>query len=127
MGSFRHVPLVTFWGLLGWLAEVGRLYLVAQALGFDLSLGLIILVALANSLLTLVPTPGGFGAVESGVVGILVRLSSLSSSTTTALVVVDQTITYVSIIAAGAILFLARPALRRRTFGLSKPTAIEPQ
>ena len=127
MGSFRHVPLVTFWGVLGWLAEVGRLYLVAQALGFDLSLGLIILVALANSLLTLVPTPGGFGAVESGVAGILVRLSSLSSSAAAALVVVDRTITYVSIIAVGAILFLARPALRRRTLGLNKPAAIEPQ
>ena len=33
LGSFRRLPLVTLLWLLGWLAEVGRLFLVAEALG----------------------------------------------------------------------------------------------
>lgn len=112
--SFRQVPLVALLGLLGWLAEVGRLYLVMQALDLDLSFAMAIFVALANSLLTLVPTPGGFGAVELGVGGLLVRLSTLTTSAAAALVLVDRSISYLSIIITGATLFLARQTLRRR-------------
>jgi uncharacterized membrane protein YbhN (UPF0104 family) len=115
--SFRQMPLVAFLGLLGWLAEVGRLYLVVQALDLDLSFALAIFVALANSLLTLVPTPGGFGAVESGIAGLLVRLSTLTTSAAAALVLVDRSISYVSIIITGAILFLVRQTVRRRRRG----------
>jgi hypothetical protein len=113
LGSFRHLPLVTFWGLLGWLVEVERLYLVTLALGLDLSFPLIVFVTLANSLLTLVPTPGGLGAVESGVAGVLGRLSTLSTPSVLALILVDRSISYVSIIISGAILFLVRQFRRR--------------
>lgn len=116
MGSFQRMPLATFWGLLGWLAEVGRLYLVVLALGFDLSLPLIIFLTLANSLLSLVPTPGGVGAVESGVGGLAVRLSKLTASSAAALVLVDRFITYISVILVGALIFVSRQALRRRFF-----------
>ena len=127
LGSFRQLRLVFLLGLLGWLAEVGRLYLVVQALGFDLGLDLVIFIATANSMLSLVPTPGGVGAVESGVAGLLVRITSLSASAAAALVIVDRAISYLSIIVTGAILFLARQALRSRSTGLSKPTAVEPR
>jgi len=123
--SFRQMPLVGLLGLLGWLAEVGRLYLVVQALGLDLSVALTIFVALANSLLTLVPTPGGFGAVESGVGGLLARLSTLTTSAAAALVVVDRSISYLSIIISGAILFLVRQAVRRRKQRLSESAVAE--
>ena len=124
LGSFRRLPLVTFWGLCGWMAEIGRLYLVMSALGFDLSFPLVIFVTLANSLLTLVPTPGGIGAVESGVGGVLVRLSTLSASAAVALVLVDRFISYVSIINVGAALFVFRQILRRGNTGSqSSPVA----
>ena len=113
VGSFRQVPPVTILGLLGWLSEVARLYLVAHALNLGLSIPLVIFIALANSLLTLVPTPGGIGAVESGVAGLLVRLSSLSVNAATALVLVDRSITYVSVIAVGAVLLVLRQAIPR--------------
>jgi uncharacterized protein (TIRG00374 family) len=99
--------------MLGWLAEIHRLYLVAAALGVDLSFPLIVFITLANSLLTLVPTPGGIGAVESGVVGLLLRLSSMSASGAAALVLLDRSITYLSVIAVGAVLFVARQARQR--------------
>ena len=114
LDSFAQLPPVTLWGVLAWLAEVGRLFLVVRALGLDIDFPLVIFITVANSLLTLVPTPGGVGAVESGVAGLLVRLSNLSISSAAALVLVDRAITYLSIILVGAALFLARQALPGR-------------
>ena len=68
---------------------------------------------LANSLLTLGPTPGGIGAVESGVGGLAVRLSSLTATAAAALVLIDRAITYVSVILLGAVLFVSRQIIRR--------------
>ena len=114
LGSFRRMVPVSIWGLLGWVAEVGRLYLVVQALDLDISFPLVIFLTVANSLLTLVPTPGGFGAVESGVAGLVVRFSTLTGSVAAALVLVDRAITYLSIIVVGAALFIGRQAFHRR-------------
>ena len=111
LASFAQLPPVTLWGLLGWLAETVRLFMVVRALGLEIELPLVIFISVANSLLTLAPTPGGLGAVEPGVAGLLVRLSSLSTSAAAALVVVDRAITYLSIILVGAGLFLARQVL----------------
>ena len=111
LASFAQLPPVTLWGLLGWMAETGRLFLVVQALGLEIDFPLVIFITLANSLLTLVPTPGGVGAVESGVPWLLVRLSSLSVTAAAALVLVDRAITYLSIIIVGTALFLIRQAL----------------
>ena len=113
MGSFQRIPMVTVWGLMGWAAEIARMLLVVEALGFDIDLALVVFLTLANSLLTLVPTPGGVGAVESGVGGLAVRLSSLSATSAAALVLVDRAITYVSVIIFGAALFVLRQTLWR--------------
>ncbi|MCH8297860.1 MAG: flippase-like domain-containing protein [Chloroflexi bacterium] len=113
MGSFQRVPMATVWGLLGWMAEIGRMYLVVRALGFDIDFALVVFLTLANSLLTLVPTPGGVGAVESGVGGLAVRLSSLSVNAAAALVLIDRAITYISVIVLGSALFLVRQAVWR--------------
>ena len=130
LGSFRRLVPVILLGLLGWMAEVGRLYLVVQALNLDLGFPLVIFLTLANSLLTLVPTPGGFGAVESGVAGLVVRFSTLTGSVAAALVLVDRSITYLSIIVVGAVIFIGRQALRRKAsvpsgVGLGQPSSTE--
>jgi uncharacterized membrane protein YbhN (UPF0104 family) len=127
LGSFQKVPLLTFLGLLAWLAEVLRLYLVGLALGLDLSLFVATYVALAGSLLTLVPTPGGLGAVESGVVGLLVRLSALPVDAAAAVVVVDRSISYLSIIVIGAILFLVRQVFRPARTAIPAPSSAAEQ
>ena len=123
MGSFRRIPQVTALGALGWAAEMGRMYLVVMALGFDLSPALVIFLTLANSLLSLVPTPGGVGAVESGVAGLAVRLAALAKEAATALVLVDRFITYISVIIVGAIIFALRPLFRRRARNAPTPSA----
>ena len=109
-----RLPQTTALGILGWMAEIGRMYLVAMALGFELGIALVVFLTLANSLLSLVPTPGGIGAVESGVAGLAVRLSALAKESATALVLVDRSITYISVIIVGAIIFALHPLFRRR-------------
>ena len=113
MGSFQRLPQATVWGLLGWAAEIARMYLVVEALGFDISFALVVFLTLANSLLTLVPTPGGVGAVEWGVGGLAVRLSSLTATAAAALVLIDRAITYISVIVLGAVLFVTRQSIWR--------------
>jgi uncharacterized protein (TIRG00374 family) len=116
-GVSSDVFPVSVWGLLGWLAEIGRLYLVSQALGLDASVPLVVFIALANSLLTLAPTPGGVGAVESGVPALLVQLSSIPVSSAAALVLVDRTISYVSVVVLGGALLLMRHIFGRSLRG----------
>ena len=113
MGSFQRVPMATMWGLLGWTAEIARMYLVVEALGVDISFALVVFLTLTNSLLTLVPTPGGVGAVESGVGGLAVRLSDLTATAAAALVLIDRAITYISVILLGAALFVVRQSIWR--------------
>ncbi len=113
LGSFRRLLPVTILGVLAWAAEVSRLYLVVRALDLDVSIAAVVFLTMANSLLTLVPTPGGLGAVESGVASLAVRLSTLTGNFAAALVVVDRAITYLSIIVVGALLFAWRQVFRR--------------
>ena len=118
LGSFRRrqLLLVTVLGLLGWLAEIGRLYLVAEALGFPLGAPLVIFITLANAMLTLVPiTPGGLGAVEWGLTGLLMLSDRIETETTAfSIVALDRSISWLSVIAVGALVFLGHEVVRRR-------------
>lgn len=120
IGSFRRLPMVTLLSLLSWLAEVGRLYLVTEAVGVDISLGLIILVAVANALLTLIPlTPGGLGLVEPGIVGLL--MISLPREEALPVALLDRSISFLSLLLVGGVVFLAYQLLKRRGFVAEAP------
>lgn len=112
LGSFRRMPLAMLLGLLGWMLEMGRLYFVLVALGIEFSLVLIPIVAVGHAILSTVPTPGGVGAVEPGVTGLL--LIELTAPEAAAATIVDRSITYLSIIFIGALLFALRHALNIR-------------
>ncbi len=112
LGSFDHLPTVLSLGIIGWLLEMARLYLVAQALDIDVGLALIPVVALGHAILSTVPTPGGMGAVEPGVTGIL--LLELSRPDAVAVAITDRSITYLSIVFIGGLLFVARQVIRAR-------------
>lgn len=111
--GYRPVQ-TTALGVLGWLAEIGRLYLVSLALGFELGPALVVFLTFANSVLTLVPTPGGIGAVEPGVAGLAVRLAAVGREPAAALVLVDRVISYLSVIVVGAAVFAVHLLFRRR-------------
>ena len=115
MGSFRQMPLLLFISVLTWLTEVGRLYFVIQSLDLTgtASFSLVVFVTLANAILTTVPiTPGGLGIVEPGIVGLLTL--SLPQSEAVSVALLDRSISYLSIVVLGAVMFFLRQALRAR-------------
>ena len=118
--GLRAMPRLVFITGLIWATEAMRLYLVVEAFGFpDAQLGLsgAFFVALAGSLLTAVPlTPAGIGIVETGVVGLLTILYGVPQTEALAIVLVDRSISVLSIIAFGSIAYAVSP--RRRGAGL---------
>jgi len=111
VGSFTRIPIVTTLGLLAWTAEFARLFFVAKALGLSLSMSMVVFVALAHAILSLIPiTPGGLGLVEPGVAGLLGL--ALEKEDAIAMALVDRSITYFSIILTGGALFALRETTR---------------
>ena len=106
MGSFKQIPFLLGLGGVGWGLEVARLYFVIQAMGLDIPLALVPIVALGHALLSTVPTPGGVGAVEPGMTGLL--LLALEPNDAASVALVDRSITYGSVIIIGGLVFLAR-------------------
>ena len=104
LGSMKQMPTVIALGGGAWLLEVARLYFVAQALGLEVSLALVAIAALSAAILSTVPVPGGVGFVESGIVGVL--LLSLGRPEAVSVALVDRSITFVSVIAIGGVVFL---------------------
>ena len=100
----RQLPIIFGLGLAGWLLEVGRLYFVVQALDLTIGIPLVLLVALAHAILSVVPTPGGVGAVEPGVTALLVL--GMAREDAVSIVLVDRSITYLSVILVGFLVFL---------------------
>ena len=112
LGSFDRLPAALSLGAVGWLLEIARLYFVIAALGLDVSFALVPVVALGHAVLSTVPTPGGMGAVEPGVTGLL--LIEASAADAASVVIIDRSITYASVIAVGGALFLLRQVVRAR-------------
>ena len=113
LSSFRQLPLVALLGLLGWLAEVGRLYLVVQSTGLEVGIGLIVFVTIANALLSAVPlTPGGLGIVEPGIVGLLALAPALGPEDALSVALLDRSISYASLIIFGSVAFLIHQRAR---------------
>ena len=113
LGSFKDVHVLIVLSLLGWALEIARLYLVIRALGLEVELALVPVAALGHALLSIVPTPGGVGAVEPGVTGLL--LLSMERSDAVSTVLVDRSITYVSVLAIGGLVFFLRQLAKARS------------
>ena len=92
-----------------WFLEGFRLFFVIEALGqegLNLSLAVIVFVALASSLLTVLPiTPAGLGVVEGAVVAVLL-LFNVDKNLGTAVTFLDRTINFWSIVVFGLIAYL---------------------
>ena len=83
-----------------------RVYFIASALRFDLEFAHTSIIALVHAMLTLVPTPGGIGAVESGVAGLGTLLLNMTPENSIALILLDRSITYLSVLIIGAVVFI---------------------
>ncbi len=117
--ELRQLPLLTLLSVIGWGLEAGRLYFVVEALDLTLSLPMIMIVALGHALLSTVPTPGGIGAVETGMTGLLVL--SMPKSDAASVAVLDRSITLLSVIVFGGTIFLLNGIVKGRQ-GRKRPT-----
>lgn len=103
--SFQRLPAVAALTFLAWGCEIGRLTLVTHALGLNVPFAGILVVLAGASLLLTVPTPGGLGAVEAGLAGLLV-LFAVNKDVALAVALLDRVISYWSLIAAGLPVYL---------------------
>ncbi|HIK89147.1 MAG TPA: flippase-like domain-containing protein [Dehalococcoidia bacterium] len=122
--SGRAIPPQLALGIVGWLLEIARFYFVADALGMDISFGIIMFAALTNAMLTTIPTPGGFGFVEGGLTGLLI-LFGRTGNEAISLVAVDRTISWLSVVLFGGILFVVWHAVKAKNATASSSDAAE--
>jgi hypothetical protein len=122
----RQLPLQLALGLIGWLLEIGRFYFVTQGLGIEVSFGVVMFAALANAMLTTIPTPGGFGFVEVGLTGLLVLLG-LDDTAALSLTLVDRTISWVSVVVIGGVSLVSWELYKARQSRLKAAEEAEAQ
>ncbi len=123
LGSFQRLPLLTALTVGVWSCEALRFFFVALALNLIGGNLLHILtaacfIALGEALLTIVPfTGGGVGLVEAGMFAMLALFSTASQSLAAAAILLDRTISLLSILTIGFIVFLiafGRQATKQR-------------
>ena len=93
-------------------------------MGIEISFGIVMFAALANAMLTTIPTPGGFGFVEGGLTGLLV-LFGRTDNEAISLVAVDRTISWLSVVLFGGILFVVWHAVKAKKSTSSSPSPTE--
>jgi uncharacterized protein (TIRG00374 family) len=120
----KRIPILAFLTAAIWATEAMRLYIVVQALGFDLQLGIsgAFFVALIASLLTAIPfTPAGLGIVEVGIFGILTVLYGASPEEASAIALLDRAISVFSVVVLGGIAYV----LSSKTKGGGRPEEVD--
>ena len=114
-GLFRSpskTPLLLGQSLLIWLSEAGRLYFVAWALGFKISLLLAVFISQGALILMSLPlTPAGLGLVELFMLAVLVP-TGYNKEVAAAIVIADRLISYWSIIVFGGTHYFLSPRCR---------------
>ena len=109
--SVQPLWLVALLTGLAWSAEAGRFLLVANALGVSLALPQLLFVFAAGALLLAAPTPGGLGAVEGGMVGVMLLLD-VPVDLAAAVAFLDRLISYWLVLIPGAVYYFRNARLR---------------
>lgn len=98
-------------GVVIWLLDGLRVYLVAESLGASLTIPEAVVVSMLSALVTIVPfTPAGLGVVEGFMVWLLPQFG-VPQDTAVAIALIDRSITYLSLLAIGLPLYIVN--LRR--------------
>ena len=122
--SFRGMPVVVALTLLAWLAEAARLFFVLHALHVPLLPVTVLFVLTTASLLLVAPTPGGLGAVETGMVAVLVLVGQ-SPEVALGVALLDRSISYWGLIVTGLpVFFLGRQARKQDRINLAAGNAL---
>jgi glycosyltransferase 2 family protein len=112
LDSFGGYPRLLSLTLLAWAAEAGRLFLVTQALGVQLSpsavseILMVVFIALGAAFLTAPPgTPAGLGYVEASVAFALTLLG-VNQTVALSVAILDRAISFGSLLVGGFIVYL---------------------
>ncbi|WP_069804696.1 lysylphosphatidylglycerol synthase transmembrane domain-containing protein [Thermogemmatispora onikobensis] len=111
LGSFRHLPTLGLLTLAIWSCEALRFFFVVLALQLLQGpllhlLAAAILIALVEALLTVIPfTGGGVGLVEGGMIAMIALFRPHATSLALAAIVLDRTISLLSILVLGFLIF----------------------
>ncbi len=93
-------------GVFIWLLDGVRVLLVARSLGAEITFSEAVVVALLSALVTIIPfTPAGVGFVEGFMIWILPQFG-IARSTAVAIALLDRSITFLSLIVVGMVLYL---------------------
>jgi glycosyltransferase 2 family protein len=112
LGAFQRLPLLAVLTVGIWACEVLRFFFVALAInliGGDVLhiLTAACFIALGEALLTVVPfTGGGVGLVEAGMFAMIALFTPANQSLSAAAILLDRTISLLSILAIGFVVFL---------------------
>jgi len=109
--SVQPLWLMVLLTALVWTAEAGRFLLVANAVGISLAVPQLLFVFAAGALLLAAPTPGGLGAVEGGMVGVMLLLD-VPVETAAAVAFLDRLISYWLVLIPGAGYYFTHARLR---------------
>ena len=102
LGSLKRMHILIMLSVGAWATESIRLWLVSESVDVHLGLPMIIFASVFNAILSSIPiVPGGLGILEPGLVGVL--MLRVSRSTAVSIVLLDRSISYLSIIISGAL------------------------
>ena len=109
--SVQPLWLMVAFTALAWAAEAGRFFLVASAMGVPLAMPQLLFVFAAGALLLAAPTPGGLGAVEGGMVGVMLLLD-VPVDMAAAVAILDRLISYWLVLIPGSVYYFTHGRLR---------------
>ncbi len=102
----KNFTLILLYSVLIWLCEITSLYFIFISLELNISYFLSVFIALSAALLTAIPiTPGGLGAVESAIVGILIMFS-IDKNIGISTAILQRFINYISVLILGGFIAL---------------------
>lgn len=102
-GDERRVAVAATFGLVGWLSFSLALYYAFSAVGVAVPVGLVLFLAPASGIATLVPTPGGLGGSEVGLTAVFALVTAASPAVAAAGVIVFRLATYWLVLAVGGL------------------------
>lgn len=103
--SLDRIPTLLGYTAISWVLEGLTMYLVAVALGVQLSFPSAFVAALVAVLLSTIPvTPGGLGITEAGI-AVVLNVFGLNATAIAAITILNRLISYWSIVAIGLLLY----------------------
>jgi hypothetical protein len=99
----RQLVVALAFSYVGWLLFALPMYFAVRAVDADVSLFMVFFIVPASTIAGIVPTPGGLGAVESALVGLLTNVAGTAGGTAAAVATLYRVESYVFALLVGGV------------------------